>query len=265
MRCFTNVLTSALAMLLAVGFAFPSIVNAKSSIDIAKITWKTQAVESPNVNGPLPLEEKQSLLFTRIYPVGSLRSTVAIESDRALIPAGTTFVASNFDARLYCEPIRRMKQSDMYCVADADKDDFLETIYLVKTMEIDSMRSPFKVYYTYLDFFIGAMTVYSGKPLSKTLPRSILVPDDNPPTLEIMFSNRGKQKVALCTFRKRGSWLTRDNDGNFCGQEWSLKNLNLPLTIATNSGRISISRASDGFLQAELVPPPQGTIFPKEQ
>lgn len=232
---------------------------AKDPPHIATITWQTQAIAATTSGSASTISPDTALVFTRIHPIETFRAPEKMTTGADSISVGAILARTVQDASQFCEPVRRRKQSYMYCVSDSDGDDLLDTLHVIPTVSVSGSTS------FHYEFLIGPLRMYSGRKLQNPVPISSLVPESSPDTLDVMFTQSGKTRVALCIFRHTGSSLVDGlGDAKFCGQMWDLKKLALPTTLRANGGAIDVSRGPDGQYQAKITPPPAGIAFPDE-
>ncbi len=248
------------AIVIGLGLAIASGAAAKGQPKLALLKWQTLAVSPSTDKKPLPIDEKQPLLFTRIAPVNSFKSPADMDTGGNIIPKGAAIVRTANDPERYCEPMRRRKQPQIYCVADTNGDGILDVLYVIPTVSVAGSAA------THYEFLIGTMRMYSGRPLRAPVPKESLVPDLEPTPLEVMFAKTGKTRFALCIFRYTGSSLI-DGLGyaGFCGTEWDVKDEVLPIKFSANGGSIILSKSEEGQFQAKIASPAAGLNFPSKE
>lgn len=237
-------------------------VKAEDEPKFVLLNWSTHSVESASEVGILPVEKNKPLLFTRIIPDNSFKSTVEITngpmkltSGGDSIPIGATLVRTVNHPERYCEPMRRRKQTAIYCVADTNDDQELDTLYNIPLY----LTRESKQFYS--EFLTDTRRFYVESPLLTTVPKSSLMPEAKPNPLDVMFTKKGKTRFALCITRYTGSaWLDGYGTVAFCAQEWDFKNKVFPVTLHAYGGSITVSKSVSGQLQAQIVHPPVQTI-----
>jgi hypothetical protein len=259
LRMFSR-LISITAIGLALGSVTSSSAAAKNPPKLSRIEWQTRAVSPTTEDKPAPIVDKQPLLFTQIVPVSSFKSPADMDTGGNIIPTGAAIVRTANDPERFCEPMRRRKQPQIYCVADTDADGTLDVLYVIPTVSISGQVT------TNYEFFIGTMRLYSGRPLRVLVPKSALIPDPEPKPLDVVFSKTGKTSFSLCIYRYTGSsWIDGMGYAGFCGPRWDVKDAVFPATLRTNGGSIILSKSDDGQYFARIISPPVGKLFPNEE
>lgn len=258
-------LLSGCAIAAILTFASPIGAAEKDPPQFANLDWRTQALPADINARPLLIDDKTPLLFSRIIPANSFKSPSDMDTGANAIPSGAAITRTASNPERYCEPMRRRKQPQIYCVADTDGNGTLDVLYVIPTFSILKNSAYWSTVENY-EFLIGTMRLYSGRPLKVPVAKLALIPDLEPAPLDIMFTKISKTRFSLCISRYTGSRLI-DGLGNaaFCGREWDVKNAALPVVLEYNGGNINLSKTKDGRYQAFITPPPPGINFPNGQ
>ena len=251
------------ALTAAAGLAISSVAwlsaAAKEPPKLSEVRWQTLSVPPAADDKPTPIADKQQLLFTRIVPVNAFKSPADMDTGGNNIPTGAALVRTANNPERFCEPMRRRKQPQIYCVADTDGNGTLDVLYVIPTISISGQVS------TSYEFFIGTMRLYSGRPLRVPVAKSALIPDPDPTPLDVVLSKTGKTEFSLCIYRYTGSkWIDGNGYAGFCGPRWDVKNALFPATLKMNGGTITLTKTDDGQYAARIISPPVGMPFPSE-
>ena len=238
--------------------------NAKDPPKLARLHWITQSLPPGADVGRAPLDKRKPRLFSRIIPENAFTVPSEMDTGGNSIPAGAIIVRTANTPTRFCEPMRRRKQPQIYCVADADGDDILDTLYVVPTTSLK--WTPGYWITTSYEFSIGTFEMFSGRSLRVPVAIKSLSPAQDMPPVDVFLDSDGKTDIAICLHRYTGSTML-DGGGNqkFCVKHWNVRHMALPATVTASHGSVTLSRSADGTIQGEINPPPAGMTFPDEE
>lgn len=224
---------------------------------LARIDWLTQPVPERSASGLVSVDKNTPVLFTRIAPKDVFVTPSSMDTGLDSIPAGSLLARSANGPERFCDPVRRRKQSYLYCVEDTNGDDLLDTLYVIPTVSVSGSVS-----FRY-EFLLGSLKLYSARPLRAPVPKSALVAGKAPEMLDVFLAQTGKTQFSLCIIRSAGNPLIDGlRNAKFCGRTWDIKDAAMPVIFSANGGSIELTKAADGHFVARVKSPPPGNYFP---